>query len=65
MKVKQSKFNQLPSILLIKIGRTQKDTSLMNNTNVDCPEAWDMSGFVVDGYKGPTAYELASTICFT
>lgn len=64
MKVLQCKFSQLPSILLVKIGRSQKDTTVLNGVQVECPENWDMAGFVVEGYRGVTAYELAATVCF-
>lgn len=65
MKMTQCKFSRLPNVMLVKIGRVQKDLVAMNPTTVECPESWDMNGFVVDGYKGPTHYDLISTLCFT
>jgi hypothetical protein len=63
MVVKECKFISLPRVLLIKINRTLKDTPVLSNLYVECPETLNLAGFTVPNYTGPTVYDLNSTIC--
>ena len=65
MKMRKSQFTKLPPLLIVKVDRTGKSGQQLNMQYLQCPDSLDMNGFVVQGYTGPTTYDLVSTICYS